>query len=655
MVIHPPYRRPLLHGLLLVALCAAALAAAWLPALQFSLPASANTSLHTGLELASVVVALLVFVIGWASFDRQRGSLVPVASSVFLGVAVLDFVHLMVFEGMPMYMPDGGVGQPTVTFLGARVLVALAMVALAVMPWGNPPSRGRLVLLFAGALLLALGLSAWSLASPTPGQLLYVPGQGLTPLKIGLEYGIIALNLLAAGGFLRRLAQPQSFAVVPLLTASLVMALSELCFTLYASASDQFINLGHVLKIVAYALVFRAIVLEAVRKPYDDLEQAQAELRESERRYRLLFANNMDALVVLDSEGRVVDANPAAADTLGLPLAQLQGADGWSFVAADDPRLPPLVEAFRKDRRARGELRIRRADGSCFEADIAAVIYPDAAGRSLGLWSMRDVTERQRARDQILQLNATLEERVRQRTAQLEALNAELEAFSYSVAHDLRAPLGAVAGFAEALGAQGERLDDKGRRYLERICTSAHRMAEMIDALLELGRVSRTGSQPQEVDLGQLAQGILDELRQAHPQRQVTTRVAGGLGVQGDPRLLRLALQNLLGNAWKFTAGRPDACIEVGCEERQGQRVFHVRDNGAGFDMEAARHLFGAFQRLHDASEFPGHGVGLANVRRIVHLHGGQIWAEAQPGAGATFHFTLPAAPLPPALGTIAP
>jgi light-regulated signal transduction histidine kinase (bacteriophytochrome) len=240
------------------------------------------------------------------------------------------------------------------------------------------------------------------------------------------------------------------------------------------------------------------------------------------------------------------------------------------------------------------------------------------------------------------ELNAELEQRVRDRTAQLEVANQELEAFSYSVSHDLRAPLRAMDGFSKALEEDyAEQIDDKGRRYLTRIRTASQHMGQLIDDLLEMSHLSRSEMRHEKVDLSGLARQIAAELKEQYPEREVEFEVADGLVVTGDPRLLRVALSNLLGNAWKYTGKQPQPLIRLGKTEHEGQCTYFVRDNGAGFDMAYADKLFGVFQRLHGANEFPGNGIGLATVQRIVNRHGGQIWAEAAVNQGATFYFSL--------------
>jgi PAS domain S-box-containing protein len=310
---------------------------------------------------------------------------------------------------------------------------------------------------------------------------------------------------------------------------------------------------------------------------------------------------------------------------------------------------------------------------------LMAVTPLGGNGETGAVISHLDVTARKQAEEAIRQMNAELDRRVQTRTAELAATNRELEAFCYSVSHDLRAPLRSMDGFSLALLEDyGDQLDAAGQDFLHRIRSNSQRMARLIDDLLQLSRLSRAQMRCQPVDLTALARAVADELRQADPARTVDVRIAPGLSAAGDPVLLRTALTNLLGNAWKFTSQRPDAVIEVGAEqlpvpaetatppEREGvplqhravtpspgaerlpvpasaamQPVFFVRDNGVGFDMQYADKLFTPFQRLHAMTEFPGSGIGLATVQRVIHRHGGRVWFESAPGQGATFYFVI--------------
>ena len=285
------------------------------------------------------------------------------------------------------------------------------------------------------------------------------------------------------------------------------------------------------------------------------------------------------------------------------------------------------------------------ADGVDGERTYISVKFPvyDSAGEPYAVCGIStDITERKRAEDEIRRLNASLETRVLQRTAELEASNKELDAFAYSVSHDLRAPLRSLDGFSDALLEDyADVLDDVGKDYLNRLQRNVGRMGRMIDDLLSLSRATRADLERRKVDLTALSQDVMTELRAADPDRQVTLVVPDGLVAEADPHLLRLALQNLMANAWKFTGKRADAEIEVGRTVRAGERFFFVRDNGVGFDMAYAGKLFDAFQRLHTTAEFQGTGIGLAIVARVIRRHGGRICAEAEVDRGATFYFNL--------------
>ncbi|MGE5172582.1 MAG: sensor histidine kinase, partial [Betaproteobacteria bacterium] len=288
-------------------------------------------------------------------------------------------------------------------------------------------------------------------------------------------------------------------------------------------------------------------------------------------------------------------------------------------------------------------LEIRRRDGHVTPVLYNAAVYRDDTGKVVGVFAAaRDITERKRAEDEIRKLNRELETRVIERTAQLENSNRELEAFAYSVSHDLRSPLRSIEGFSLALLEDyAGKLDDTGKSYLTRVRNATMRMGQLIDDLLKLSRVTRSEMNRQRVDLSVIGKDVAGRLAQSHPERPAKFVIADGLTAYGDARLLTVALENLFSNAWKFSEKATRSVIEFGVTHSDNAKVFYVKDNGVGFDMSYAGKLFSPFQRLHRIEEFPGTGIGLATVKRIINRHGGQVWIESEVNKGTTVYFTL--------------
>lgn len=297
-----------------------------------------------------------------------------------------------------------------------------------------------------------------------------------------------------------------------------------------------------------------------------------------------------------------------------------------------------LVQGFADGQAHRRESMAPSSHG-VLHVEIISTPLRDASGTVIaGIESIRDITRRKMTEQSILSLNDEL----RKKTAELAALNRDLEAFSYSLSHDLKIPLTVIYGSAQVLhDTQSERLDETGRYLLEQINHAGERMEQLLDAMLQMAHHSQHALQSEAIDLSAMAAEILDALQLGDPHRRIERIVASGVERRGDPRLIRSALENLLGNAWKYTGQKERPTIEFGCEVREGSEICFVRDNGAGFDMQKAGRLFRPFQRFHSREEFAGNGIGLATAQQIIQRHGGRIWADAKPGEGATFYFTL--------------
>jgi len=384
------------------------------------------------------------------------------------------------------------------------------------------------------------------------------------------------------------------------------------------------------------------LVFSAIRD-ITDRKQMEEALRQSDEKLRLLVGGVRDyAILMLDPEGRVTTWSEGAERIKGYRAEEIIGQHFSKFYTPEAAALgKPALELKKAAEQGRFEeegWRVRK-DGSRFWASVVVTPLRDRASQLRGYAKVtRDITERKRIEEQLERQRSEL---ARSNT-ELVAANKELEAFSYSVSHDLRAPLRSIDGFSLALLEDyEEKLDAEGKDNLHRVRAATQRMGVLIDDLLDLSRVTRAGMKVQKVDLSALGRAVAAELKNSQPERRIECHIQEGLEAHADSNLMRIALENLLGNAWKFTAKRESARIEFGQTDKNGNRVYFVRDDGAGFDSARATRLFGAFQRFHDKNEFPGTGVGLATVQRIIQRHGGRIWAESALGKGATFYFTL--------------
>jgi PAS domain S-box-containing protein len=378
----------------------------------------------------------------------------------------------------------------------------------------------------------------------------------------------------------------------------------------------------------------------------EEKERSDREVRAAEMKFRTLVEQSLAGIYIIQ-DGNLVYVNPKFCEIVGRSPEELLGKPVLDVIAEEDRAM--VAENIRKrlegaEQSIRYQLRCVRPDGTLVHVEAHGAAS-ESGGRPAIIGILLDISEQLEAESEVRRLNAELEQRVKLRTAQLEVANKELEAFSYSVSHDLRAPLRHIDGFVNLFQqSAADQLDEKGRRYLHTISDAARRMGCLIDDLLAFSRMGRTELQQTLCDTAALVAELTRDLAAAHPGRRITWQVGPLPEVRADPPMLRQVFTNLLSNAVKYSRDRDPAIIEVRADtSTPGEVVFSIRDNGVGFDPRYAHKLFGVFQRLHRNEEFEGTGIGLANVRRIVARHGGRTWAEGRPGEGAVFCFTLPA------------
>lgn len=538
---------------------------------------------HMFVETLSIVVSLMIIAIVWNVGSQEQSSGLFVLCCAMFAVGLIDFGHMLSVSGMPDFVTPSSPQKGIEFWIAARFTAATGFLAAALLP--SPSAhlqRNRFPIL---ALFVAVAALTYWAALFHVDELprFFIPGKGLTPAKVEAEYFIIAIQLPAAFLFWRRARRSRSAIVISMYAAVSLSVLSEAYFAFYVAAHDLFQVLGHIYKIIAYAFIYRAAFVANVREPIERQIEAQSRLR-----------------IEVEARRRAEDEIRKINEELEARIQQRT-----SQIRESQVELLKRAEQLREAHAA--ALRI-------MDDAIAARRHAEAGEAALRL-----------------------------RTAELDAVNRELEAFSYSVSHDLRAPLRSIDGFSLALLEDyADQLDDEGRDHLKRVRGATQRMGQLIDDLLKLSRLSRAPMAVASVDLSALARSVAAELQASEPARKVIFDIAPKLEALGDRQLLAIVLENLLGNVWKFTGKHATAHIAFGITEKDGEPAYFVRDDGAGFDMTHVAYLFTPFQRLHNATDFPGTGIGLATVRRVVQRHGGRVWAEGVAEGGATVYFTLP-------------
>jgi PAS domain S-box-containing protein len=576
------------------------------------------------------------------------------AALVCGGVAVIAVLTLAEYLGLKLgidqlFFKDGdplSAAAPGRPSIHSTVVLLLMTAALLLIRHG-----GRFAVA-AQASALGAGTVAWlAILGYTSGtkELYGIPGQPPIAVHTALGFIVVAVGVVALQpgvGVVRLLtARTAGGSLLRRLAPVLILGPTLLGWVRHLGVhgdhyAGQWLFVSGLVTLLVVALVTTARTVERAETA---LEAAEREKRDKERNLDTFFTLSLELLCIADNDGNLQRVNPAWEETLGWTIDDLSKKPFLALVHPDDRErtLRAIEENATGSAAAVAEFENRYlcSDGSYrwFQWGTAAaptqnIIY--AAGR--------DITERKQAEATLRQLAEELEERFAARTADLSAANEELEAFAYSVSHDLRAPLRGIDGFSQAvLEEYSESLDDTGRDYLVRLRSASQRMGHLIDDMLSLSRVSRVDLSKEHVDLSAIATSLALELQDREPDREVEFVIHDGVTALGDFRFLSMVLENLLANAFKFTSKCATARIEFGRERVNGENAYFVRDDGVGFDMTYADQLFVPFQRLHTDAEFPGSGIGLATIRRIVGRHGGHVWAHGEIDRGATVYFTL--------------
>ncbi len=390
----------------------------------------------------------------------------------------------------------------------------------------------------------------------------------------------------------------------------------------------------------------KGVELQAVGRDLTERKKVEKDLLESEKKFRTFVEATKEWIWMMDLEGKNTYSNPAIKSILGYEPDELKDVDSFKFMHPDDQsKVKEIVDKKIEEKEGWSNLVIRwiHKDGTFRYLESNAFPIIDSNDNLIGYQGAdRDITERKKAEEALIKFNEELEKRVQKRTEELINVNKELESFSYTVSHDLRAPLRSINGFSQILlEGYKDKLDEEAIGYINRIINSSNKLAELIDHLLNLSRITRSEVHKTKVDLSKMANDIIIELKEFNPDRNINFICEKGIIVDADYTLIHSAIYNIIHNAWKYTSKKSKTKIEFGETKKLENRVFYIKDNGAGFDMKYSDKLFKVFQRLHSDKEFEGTGIGLATVNHIINKHGGIIWAESEINKGTTFYFTL--------------
>jgi len=598
------------------------------PVIMIALLLSANMKsfllFHVLAEFFAIIVAILLSVVAWQTFTFTRNNFLMFLGCGYLWIASLDMVHALTYKGMNIYpMIDVNV---TVQFWVATRYFEALLLLIAPLFLVHRFSR-----ISANSFFAFIAVSIYLLVMQGKFPETFIEGQGLTTFKVVSEYIIIGLlGIAIIHLWCKRELLDKS--MLRLMVASIILTIfAEIAFTFYVNLYGLSNQIGHIFKFLSFWLIFVAIIRTTLQKPFHVMARGAS-----------TYDAVPDAIVLIDKQGKIRQANRQALKLATLKEAEILGQDCHVIYHPNNIKQEDCeicrqisnvksldsIELYCENKQLWYDYSLSLVNKGSEDAGMVHVI--------------RDISQRKKVERELSQYRNHLEQQVALRTRNLELANKELETFSYSVSHDLRAPLRSIEGFAEIiLEDNASQLDESGKEHLNRLKSNTNKMKNLIDALLNLSRINQKQFNKKSLNLSMLAENELKSLADQFPNRDVDISIKEGMVDEGDEGLVAIMLSNLLGNAWKYTSKTPRAKIEFGNFVKDDKLVYFIRDNGAGFNMQYSKKLFGAFQRLHNNSEFPGTGIGLATVQRIVHRHGGEIWAESEVDAGATFYFTL--------------
>jgi signal transduction histidine kinase len=608
-----------------------------------------GAALHLLLELMVTTIAVVVVAVSFQSLERGSGQSASVLIYSFTVVACTGLAHTVIYQGSPFsgHLPLALSNFFSVVRRGFETLAFALFVSAAVLPRSRAFWMGAAVATSCFVFWIATSGSWWA-------HNLVAPPSGPSPLAFQIN-GVFSIINLGTGFLLwRRGVARRSRSDTLLAGASFVLGLVSLVLLLAPPAEILPLLAAHGVRTLAYGSLYAGVYLFAIHEPHELLRQSEDSLRDSREQLKTIGDNLPKGMIYqihADPSGLrrfvYVSAGIGWLNGLTPEVVKRDASTLYSLVHEDDRAALTLAEIRSYETMGPFNRVVRYYKGNRDEIGWLQICSaPRRSSDGIVVWDgvAIDVTDREQALADLKQLNQDLEQRVAERTRGLVQANQSLESFSRVIAHDLRAPLRHVQSFAALLKVDhASALDDEGRRLLDKVIEGGATLNRLIDGILAVSRLDAAKLSWAEADLSAMCEDIATALQAAEPLRRVEFRIQPGVRAMADRTLLRNVLQNLLGNAWKFTSRQQDARIEFGEAERDGERVFFVRDNGAGFDPNAAQRLFTLFTRLHPVDEFPGTGLGLASVRAVIVNHGGRVWAEGSVGRGATLYFTLAA------------